>query len=718
MKYQEIYIFLIFSATVWFVIEIYRYIIYIKIGNEYYLRNNNIDWNLKYINKLRNMKIQNEKFGLYSSIDNKKINIPILYLNLDRGIDRKNKIEEELNSHSVNYVRISAIDGKEIKNMYKDQLNGVKFINNYNTPNRRYKNTKLEKAEIGCTMAHLKAIRYAYNNGLDIALILEDDCTFAMENTWDKTLEKIVEDVPRDWGIIQTHGLKCNTFSNECVQNKKPCWSALSYLISRKGMEDILSNCLENWVKGKKIDDEDTFILGLTNPNVKDKVSFNANGTLFLQNRDKYLYPNAGVADQYIYALTTTYYCSTPILIPTLEYSFIRNNFSLLKTQYLENKKIINHINKYNKIFLNLDDCDKQFKLAQTLSDFKSECDDKHIIFRLDGDTLLGYYIEKKFIGNNVYVAIDVLNNFESLYSSNIFKLVHKFKYNDILYGCVFKHNDTHKKIVCLIYYPEDDGTRYTYLIDAENVKHKVNTHKYSLSEISFIKRTFNAPDDIEQYLTDVYGSNWNLRSKHNGILRSIVDKDNSFQKHDLWPARIDILKKPLLWIYVMPDTDKEETLNSVKKNGGEIFDIIVLDDDMVSTISRNVDLNFRNINPLGMRSEYIGMCLVEEYGGIWVDTRTSINKGLNIFIETLKTYNFVGTLNSKGQYDVGIFGGNKNNRISKFFKYVFENHKDISKWKYRQCDILSLGSPNVIFINVLKDINKTYPKECMLIRN
>ena len=93
-------------------------------------------------------------FDRYVENDMIKINIPILYINLDRSIDRKKYMETELKKISNNYSRIKAIDGKKIININEGIIDNVKYKNEYDN---------LSKSELGCLLSHLKALKYADN---------------------------------------------------------------------------------------------------------------------------------------------------------------------------------------------------------------------------------------------------------------------------------------------------------------------------------------------------------------------------------------------------------------------------------------------------------------------------------------------------------------------------------------------------------------------------
>ena len=223
---------------------------------------------LKYFLRIRAKKYKKDVKKLekeFYKTDTEKIKIPILYINLDRSVDRKKFIEKQLKKVSDNYTRVSAIDGKKITNIKKGVVDGVDYANEYH---------KLSTSELACLMSHIKAIKIAYEKGYDKALILEDDAVFYLKPLWEDSLDKITEMAPKDWEIIKlfSHGgfgFSCNNFKKDFQKIKLNdiCTGATAYIINKSGMEKILNytkpyiNIKKNYSKGPA----DFFIYSLTN---------------------------------------------------------------------------------------------------------------------------------------------------------------------------------------------------------------------------------------------------------------------------------------------------------------------------------------------------------------------------------------------------------------------------------------------------------------------
>ena len=186
-------------------------------------------WTLKNLEKY---------FNRYNRVSKKdtKIKIPILYINLDRSLNRREIMEKQLPLVSNNYERVSAIDGQKLDNLDSGVINGLIFTNDY---------PELTHSELGCTLSHLKAIKTAYDKGYKEALILEDDVLFYLKPLWPESLEEIVEKAPDDWEIIKIFsggGKNCNTFTQSFVKFdiEEGCYGTVSYIINRSGMKKIL----------------------------------------------------------------------------------------------------------------------------------------------------------------------------------------------------------------------------------------------------------------------------------------------------------------------------------------------------------------------------------------------------------------------------------------------------------------------------------------------
>ena len=110
----------------------------------------------------------------------------------------------------------------------------------------------MSKSEIGCCLSHLLAIKTAYNNGDEYALILEDDVQLNLLNILDINITELVDNAPEDWEIIKFFSIRDPYENDKPIKTYKyfkyyldipikyPTWGAQSYLLNKKGMKNVI----------------------------------------------------------------------------------------------------------------------------------------------------------------------------------------------------------------------------------------------------------------------------------------------------------------------------------------------------------------------------------------------------------------------------------------------------------------------------------------------
>jgi GR25 family glycosyltransferase involved in LPS biosynthesis/mannosyltransferase OCH1-like enzyme len=692
-----------------FILSILIYIMYRKILKK---KQDNKGMNIKKI--IENMKIieDGKKYGLLN-YNEKTIDIPIFYINLDRSQDRKEFMEKQFQLFNIkNVIRISGVDGSLISDLSKGDINDgskLKFINNY----------KLNKGELGCTLSHIKAIKEFYNKNINLGLILEDDCAFYLLPYWGETLNNIIDKAPKDWGILQlfTFENRCQKFTGEFEKHnqKSPCWSTAVYVINRKGAEDVLNNAgYKDITLGKKI--------------------------------DNVLHPTSGIADRYIYECSKTYYYNIPL--------FLVGDLILGSTIHPSHED--GHINSTNKVIqlytkFNIDDnykYEKQIKFAKVLYDMDELLKKYNIPYHLLFGTLLGAYRENKFIDHDIDIDLGV---FFDDFNINIIKGNNKFKFvrsNGKIengYECTFNHIEYNINVDIFLVYKENDyywvSSYYGLCDKAKDKRCRWKFPKYKISNINFISNEFNIPYPTEEHLISRYGVNWNVPISYsyiegfnkgytNGLIetdfdkneiKTIIDNKNKNKNKiitDLYPRKIKEMKKPIIWMYWQSNnkTNKPPYLNlclkTIQKNCANDFEIIILNDEIIPIISRTIHPNFKNIEPIAMRADYIRFCIIMEYGGVWLDSDTIVLDNINFMIDNLKNYNFLAfSHENDNDISISVFSGNKNNRICKYYKYILENDPEFNSWLYQKYNI-KWASPTNKLSNYMKELKKLYPNE------
>lgn len=164
-------------------------------------------------------------------------NININCINLKRATDRRLRMYNFFDGYP-NFNIIDAIDG--------DFIDG----NNFKYP----KTTKKSIYEIATNFSHLVAIKSAYDKGLDMCLIMEDDIDLSLITKWEFDLNFLITNSPSDWEILQLYTnnsnlmIKLHDIFNQTrtiwSQWNASAWSAGFYVIRRSGMEKLLNKYL------------------------------------------------------------------------------------------------------------------------------------------------------------------------------------------------------------------------------------------------------------------------------------------------------------------------------------------------------------------------------------------------------------------------------------------------------------------------------------------
>lgn len=188
----------------------------------------------------------------------KKCNIPVFYINLDRSKDRKLRLEKQLSKYFSNYNRIQAIDGNELikSNLLKNKLvDNINYdLSNYN--NHNYAGSK--KNIIACLLSHIKSILKIHKSGVNYGIVMEDDVDFKHKSKWNVNIEEIVKNAPQDWEIIKLSTSNKNILENNISLYKKninyvkfinESWCAAFYIINKKGIQKILEDIKDNTFK-------------------------------------------------------------------------------------------------------------------------------------------------------------------------------------------------------------------------------------------------------------------------------------------------------------------------------------------------------------------------------------------------------------------------------------------------------------------------------------
>lgn len=626
-----------------------------------------------FIKSAGNNIIKASNIGLVSDLP--KVDIPVLYINLDGSTKRQKFIEDQFIKYSIKGIRVSGVRGTALKSLRKSSDGEeIQFENNF---------TSLTPSEVGCTLAHFKAIRTAYDNGYDVAMIIEDDCCFDLLPFWEMSISDVLKIAPPDWNIIQMYHLNSPSSQELFVkhENGNYYWSNTCYIINRRGMAEIF----------RKIGKE-KFIL------------------------DKNMVPR-GEADAIIYDLTTTYTYTIPMVVAmnttlSSEIHDDHTNFHLSKMALA--------LEKYIDVYLDVVSIDEQqLKMATALCDMDDELSKHNIPYFLTCGTLLGVYREGKFIKGDPDIDLGCFSQNYRKLPKVMGNLILRREYGDLSYGyeCSYLHVPTNIPIDIFLYYSENGklwSATYNGLCDlSKKGMCRWQTEKFDLIPTKFLNREFMIPSNTEAFLETRYGVDWMIpkhysylegleKGYYKGLIKSDFDDsitktwktDSNRSRLNIYPVKLHKMGT-LLWYYQTKYTTDEPELIYDK------MEFIIDSDYVVSVISTIIDPNFVNIQPEKAKEAYIKACILTEYGGVWKWEKYWDMPMLKEILDSLNHYNAI--VFEKAD----VIAGNPYNKVCVYLKYLFESEK-YNQWMKKETKV-SLSSINNDLSNYIKKLRKLY---------
>ena len=152
---------------------------------------------------------------------------PIYCINLDDQPERWEYIERQFKYWNIeNYERISAYDGRE------DDLSGIIA--------GKYPDT-MSSGEIGCVTSHLKAMKHwLETSDSKYAIMMEDDCSLDLVQTWNFTWKDFYSHLPFDWDVLQIAIICTGDIHVKLHKRFVNDFSTACYLITRHHAEKLL----------------------------------------------------------------------------------------------------------------------------------------------------------------------------------------------------------------------------------------------------------------------------------------------------------------------------------------------------------------------------------------------------------------------------------------------------------------------------------------------
>lgn len=179
--------------------------------------------------------------------------IPIIYINLERSQRRKHQMTNCLDKFDVKYYRIEAIDSQKIKK--NEILNGS--IDGYKYTVKNNIILKPREKEIAIILSHMKALNFICDNNFEISVIIEDDISFQYIKNLNEKINEIIHNAPQNWKIIKLHTSSLRDINHNIeLYNEKIFYTYLSdsainsagcYIIKKSTAKEILNKyCVNN----------------------------------------------------------------------------------------------------------------------------------------------------------------------------------------------------------------------------------------------------------------------------------------------------------------------------------------------------------------------------------------------------------------------------------------------------------------------------------------
>jgi GR25 family glycosyltransferase involved in LPS biosynthesis len=152
----------------------------------------------------------------------------IYYINLEKGIDRKNQIESELEKMGLVGTRFPGIvyEPKET-----DKFNNL----NIYSPNA-----------IGCQMSHLELIKMAKNKNLENIIIFEDDFEFMVDRkTFYEQINRFNDLIIEFDVLFLSYNVKESEPYNELISYGRSVQTTSGYIVNSNFFDKIISNLEE-----------------------------------------------------------------------------------------------------------------------------------------------------------------------------------------------------------------------------------------------------------------------------------------------------------------------------------------------------------------------------------------------------------------------------------------------------------------------------------------
>ena len=159
------------------------------------------------------------------------MSLPIFCINLERSIERREKMQKQFKKIKAPAQFIKAFDGNDITQNLLDRVG--------------YKN-QITKNELGCFLSHLYLYEKIIAENIDMAIICEDDCNFKISY---ENIKKRLSLMPKDADICYLRSIspyrKVNKYFG-LLDIRYEILGFTCYIVTKKCCENILQYIKQN----------------------------------------------------------------------------------------------------------------------------------------------------------------------------------------------------------------------------------------------------------------------------------------------------------------------------------------------------------------------------------------------------------------------------------------------------------------------------------------
>ncbi len=181
----------------------------------------------------------------YNRTANNSLNIPAIYINLDRRTDRLKHCTAQLNEKFSTLERYSAIEGKYVDTISEPRVSlfyDLQENSRWDKTIKMFRTRRMSAGEIGCCISHRNVWELARSRRYQKVAIFEDDVVVSA--SFSRKLRRALMQLPSNWdilylGYINPSGLTHKVSS--MLKKIKFVFGAYAYVLRDTGLRKLIA---------------------------------------------------------------------------------------------------------------------------------------------------------------------------------------------------------------------------------------------------------------------------------------------------------------------------------------------------------------------------------------------------------------------------------------------------------------------------------------------